>query len=161
MTDKKLRYGLIGVGANVYGMHRPGLELDHIEIAGVVDLRADVNERIHNEWHAPAFTDYRQMIEAIRPDVVVVMTPHPLHAPMTIDALEAGCHVLVEKPMADEVAQAEAMIAAAARMDRVLAVNFQQRLRPEIIAAKRLIDTGELGRIQHVDIKITWTRTAL
>lgn len=161
MTDKKLRYALIGVGANVYGMHQPGLELDTAEIAAICDLRGDVNERVHNEWNAPAYTDYRQMIDEVKPDVVVVMTPHPLHAPMSIYALEAGCHVLVEKPMADEVAQAEAMIAAAEKAGKVLAVNFQQRLRPEIIAAKQLISSGGLGKIQHVDIKITWTRTAL
>ena len=51
------------------------------------------------------------------------------------------------------------MIATAERTGKVLAVNFQQRLRPEIIAAKNLIDSGGLGKIQHVDIKITWPRT--
>lgn len=158
---QKLRYGLIGVGANVYGMHHPGLELPTADIVGICDLNGDVNEKVRAEWEASAFTDYQQMIDETRPDVVVVMTPHPWHAPMAIYALEAGCHVLVEKPMADEVAQAEAMIAAAEKAGKVLAVNFQQRLRPEIIAAKRLIDSGELGKIQHVDIKITWTRTAL
>lgn len=158
---QKLRYGLIGVGANVYGMHHPGLQLDTVDVVGVCDLREDVNERAQGEWEAPAFTDYRQMIDETKPDVVVIMTPHPWHAPMAIYALEAGCHVLVEKPMADEVAQAQAMIDAANKAGKILAVNFQQRLRPEIMKAKELIDSGQLGRIQHVDIKITWTRTAL
>lgn len=160
-SPKKLRYGLIGVGANVYGMHHPGLELDTVDIVGICDLREDVNQRVQAEWEAPSFTDYKQMIDETKPDVVVVMTPHPWHAPMAIYAMEAGAHVLVEKPMADEVALAYDMIATAERTGKVLAVNFQQRLRPEIIAAKNLIDSGGLGKIQHVDIKITWTRTAL
>lgn len=158
---QKLRYGLIGVGANVYTMHHPGLELEHIEIVGVCDLREDVNQRIQAEWEVPAYTDYKQMIDETKPDVVVVMTPHPLHAPMSIYALEAGSHVLVEKPMADEVAEAQKIIDTAQKTGKILAINFQQRLRPEIIAAKKLIDSGQLGDIQHVDIKITWTRTAL
>ena len=80
------------------------------------------------------------------------MTPHPFHAEIAIEALEAGCHVLCEKPMAVHVGEADAMIAAAARAERLLAVSLQFRHRPEVIAAKRMLDEGRLGQIQRVDV---------
>jgi predicted dehydrogenase len=67
----------------------------------------------------------------------------------------------VEKPMAIQVAEADAMIEAAAQAERLLAVNFQQRHRPEVQAARRLIQQGHLGEIQHVDLAVMWTRTAV
>jgi predicted dehydrogenase len=88
------------------------------------------------------------------------MTPHPYHAEIAIAALEAGCHVLCEKPMAVHVGEADAMIAAAARTGRLLAVSFQFRHRPEIVAAKRLVDEGRLGELQRVDVLACWTRAA-
>ena len=69
--------------------------------------------------------------------MTVVITPHPYHAAISIDALNAGSHVLVEKPMAVEASEADEMIAAADRNERLLAVNFQQRHRAEIKTAHR------------------------
>jgi predicted dehydrogenase len=100
------------------------------------------------------------MLAETQPDVAVILTPHPFHAPIAIDCLEAGCHVLVEKPMAIHVAEADAMIEAAAKANRLLTVNFQQRSRPEVQTARKLIQDGRLGEIQHVDMVEMWTRTA-
>ncbi len=158
---KKLRFAAIGVGANVYNMHRPALQQDFVEVVGVCDIRTEVGEKMAAEWGCPHYPDLTTMIADSKPDVVSVLPPHPTHAPMSIEAMEAGCHVLVEKPMAVEVAEADAMIETQKRTGKVLAVNFQQRLRPEIIAAKKLIDDGVLGKIQNADMKMSWTRTGL
>ena len=99
---------------------------------------ADSNEHARVRADArgvPFFTDHRALLAAVQPEVAVIMTPHPAHPPIAMDALAAGAHVLVEKPMAIQVADADAMIEAAARAGRLLAVNFQQRARPEIRAA--------------------------
>jgi predicted dehydrogenase len=92
--------------------------------------------------------------------VVVIMTPHPFHAEIAIAALEAGCHVLCEKPMALHVGEADAMIAAAERAGRLLAVTLQFRHRPEVVLAKQLLDQGQLGQLQRVDVLACWTRAA-
>jgi len=160
-TKPRLTVGIIGVGSNVFNMHRPGLQDDLFQIVGVNDIRTDVGEKIGAEWGCPHYPDLTTLLAEAKPDVVVILPPHPFHAAMSIEALNAGAHVLVEKPIAVHVGEAEEMIAAAQRNNRLLAVNFQQRLRPEIVAAKRLIDEGRLGKIQHVDIKITWTRPAI
>lgn len=161
MTERKIRYVLVGVGSNVYNMHKAGLELDCNEVVAVCDLNEEAASREAERWNCPYYLDFETMIAETKgkADALVVMVPHTLHAPMSIHAMRNGLHVLCEKPMAIHVAEAEEMIAVAKETGKTLAINFQQRLRPEIVAAKELIDEGRLGRIQHVDIKITWPRT--
>jgi predicted dehydrogenase len=161
MTDRKIRYVLVGVGSNVYNMHKAGLELDCNEVVAVCDLNEEAAKREAERWGCPYYLDFETMIAEMKgkADALVVMVPHIMHAPMSIHAMRSGLHVLCEKPMAIHVAEAEEMIAVAKETGKTLAVNFQQRLRPEIVAAKELIDEGRLGKIQHVDIKITWPRT--
>jgi predicted dehydrogenase len=162
MTDQHsptLRHAIVGVAAGVYQMHRPGLQLETTEVVGVNDMNVELGKQRADELGCPFYADYHQMLAETQPDVTVILTPHPLHAPMTLDALAAGSHVLVEKPMSVHVAQADDMVAAAEAADRLLAVNFQQRFRPEIRAAYRLIREGRLGQIQHVDMKVVWPRT--
>jgi predicted dehydrogenase len=141
-------------------MHRPAFSLPTTQIVGVTDANAALAEQRAEELGCPAFPDYQAMIQATRPDVVVIMTPHPFHAEIAIAALDAGCHVLCEKPMAVHVGEADAMIAAAARARRLLAVSLQFRHRPEIVAAKRLVEDGRLGALQRVDVLACWTRAA-
>lgn len=157
---KRLRHAIIGIGAGVFGMHRPALQLETAEVVAGSDVNAEAGRRNADELGCAFYTDHRRMLAETQPDVAVILTPHPFHAPLAIDCLEAGCHVLVEKPMAVQVAEADAMIEAAAKAGRLLAVNFQQRHRPEIQAARRLIQEGCLGKIQHLDMTAMWTRTA-
>jgi predicted dehydrogenase len=108
----------------------------------------------------PFYTDYRQMIDELKPDVAVVITPHYNHAEIAIDCLRAGCNVLVEKPMALEVAEADAMIAAAQKSGKLLAINFQHRQRPEVRAARRLVQEKRLGKLQRINMVTPWPRSA-
>ena len=159
-TPQRLRYAVIGVGSKVYAMHHPALEGENVEVVGVTDIDETVSRLRADELGCPSFSDYETMLRETQPDVAVILTPHPLHAPMAIDCLRAGCHVLVEKPLAVHAAEADAMIKAAEDADRILAVNFQQRLRPEVVKAVELVRSGGLGRVQHLDLAVTWPRTA-
>ncbi len=158
-AGRRLRHVVIGVGAGVFNMHRAGLELGTVEVVGVSDLNVAVGRQRASELGCAFFADYRQMLAEARPAVAVVMTPHPFHAEIAIDCLRAGCHVLTEKPMAVQVAEADRMIDAAADAGRVLAVNFQYRHRPEVRAARELVRSGALGQLQRVELVATWTRT--
>jgi predicted dehydrogenase len=155
-----LKHVIIGVGAGVLGMHRPALELETTQVVGVSDLNAEVGEERAAELGCPFFADYRTMLAKTKPEVAVILTPHPFHAAIAIDCLEAGAHALVEKPIAVHVAEADAMIAAAKRANRLLAVNFQQRHRADVRTARKLIQEGRLGRVQHADMTVAWPRTA-
>ena len=154
-----LRHVIIGVGAGVFHMHRAALELPTTRLVGVSDVNAEVGEARARELGCAFFSHYREMLAETQPEVAVILTPHPFHAAIAIDCLEAGCHVLVEKPMAVEASEADAMIETARRVGRLLAVNFQQRLRSEVLAAKRYLDEGRLGRVQHIDVTRAWPRT--
>lgn len=156
-----LRHAIIGVGAWVLAMHRPALELENVDVVAACDNNAERGRPKAEELGCAFYEDYQTMLAEIRPDVTVILTPHPYHAPQTIAALQAGSHVLVEKPIAVQVAEADAMVQAAAAAQRLLAVNFQQRFRPEVRAAYRLLREGQLGEIQHVNMMVSWPRTAV
>jgi UDP-N-acetyl-2-amino-2-deoxyglucuronate dehydrogenase len=133
-----LRYGVIGAGV-VAPLHLEAIAaLDDAELIGISSLDAE-------------HLDLDELL-ALAPDVVVICTPHPSHAALTIAALDAGAHVLVEKPLAPEAREADAMIAAADRAGRLLGVCFQQRFRPVIAAAHELIAGGRLGELVRVSI---------
>lgn len=154
-----IRYAVVGLGAGVFKHHKHALELGTFQMVGGVDVRPEVEERA-KELGVPFFADHRSMLAAVKPELTVVMTPHPFHAPIAIDAMEAGSHVLVEKPIAVRASEADAMIAMAERTGKVLALNLQQRCRGDIRTLKRIVDEGLLGKIQHVDMATAWPRTA-
>ena len=145
---KKLRVAVIGCGAIGQRRHIPeAVANPHVELVALVDVKLDRAQEIAAKFgNPPAFADHQAMLAAIKPDVVVVGTPNAFHAPQSIDALNAGAHVLVEKPMAGTLDEASAMIAAAARNDRKLMVGQNQRLMPPHVKAKKILDSAVLGR---------------
>jgi Predicted dehydrogenases and related proteins len=156
--EKRLRHVIIGVGADILKGHLPALALPTVEVVAASDINIAKGEQQARELGCAFFEDYRQMLAEMKPDVAVILTPPFLHASMTVNCLNAGCHVLVEKPMAIQVSEADRMIEAARQNKRVLGVVFQQRFRPEISAAHKLLQKGELGKVQRVELTAVWTR---
>ena len=155
-----LRHVVIGMGAGIMEEHLRGLALETAELVAGCDVDEERGRKRADKLGCAFYADYRAMLAETEPDVAVILTPHPFHAPVAIDCLEAGCHVLVEKPMAVQVAEADAMVEAARRADRLLVVNFQRRYQATVRAARRMIQEGRLGEIQHVAMMAMWTRTA-
>ena len=137
----RLRYGVIGAGV-VAPLHLEGIAaVDDAELVGISALNREAAAALAQGTGTDAFADHRELL-ALRPDAVVICTPHPSHPALTAEALEAGAHVLVEKPVAPQVREADAMIEAADRAGRLLGVCFQQRFRPVIAAARELVVSG-------------------
>lgn len=155
---RRLRHVIIGVGAGILNGHRPALALPTVDLIAAADINTTLGRQRADELSCAFYEDYRQMLAEIQPDVVVILTPPFLHASMTRESLQAGCHVLVEKPMAIQVAEADEMLETAHRCNRLLGVVFQQRYRPEIVAARKLLREGFLGQIQRVELTAVWTR---
>ena len=152
-----IRYGLIGAGV-VAGMHLEALAaLEDVELVGIAAHDRAGAEARASEYGCRAFATGEELL-AQELDVVAIGTPHPSHAGLTIAALESGAHVLCEKPLAPEAREADAMIAASERTGRLLGVCFQQRFRPVIVAAKRLIDEGRLGPLVRASVVDPWYR---
>jgi predicted dehydrogenase len=159
-TSQLLRYVIIGGAASIAPNHYSALARLPAQIVGIADINVERGHARATEIGCPFFADHQPMLKALQPDIAVVCTPHPSHASITIDSLQAGCHVLTEKPIAVEVAEADAMIAVAEQTKRIMAVNFQHRFRPVVEKAKQLIDNGEMGALVRVMVVEPWLRTA-
>lgn len=160
MAEEPLRFIFIGLGT-IYPSHIMGLEAIGGELVAVCDIDPAVAKQRGEERDVPYFTDHKEMLDNVEADVASVMTPHPSHSPIAIDCMEAGLHVICEKPMADHIGAADAAIEAAGRTNKLLAVNFQQRLRPEVLKARELLEAGAVGKIQYVHMIADWPRTAV
>ena len=150
MTDTMMRAAVIGVGAMGRNHARVYKELLDVELAAVADLdpvRTSEAARLHD---ARAYADYHAMLKEIHPDVVTVAVPTHAHYQVVIDALEAGCHVLVEKPIAATLEEGQRIIERAAELGKVLAVGHIERYNPAIIELKRQLDDGKLGQIFQI-----------
>ncbi len=155
-----IRYAMIGCAAGIAATHIRALaEIPSAQIVGMSDVAAERGAQRAAELGCPFFVDHREMLKQTQPDIAVINTPHPFHASLALDCFEVGVHVLVEKPMAVEVAEGDQMIEAARRAGKILAVNFQQRFRPTVERAKAFIDNGELGPLVRVLNVEPWYRT--
>jgi predicted dehydrogenase len=146
-----LRVGVIGCGTIAQIMHLPYLRQlsDRYEIAALCDLSPELVEAMGRYYHVPLrYTDYHHML-ASDVDAVIVLTGGS-HAPPAIAALEAGKHVLVEKPMCFTLREADAMIAAAEANGRTLMVAYMKRFDPGYRYAQSALST--LGALRYVQI---------
>ena len=149
----KHQLGIIGCGwvapFHVHALNR----LSHrVEVKWVADPEVGRAEEIAAQIHGQAvdaLTDYRDGLDRV--DSVSILVPHHLHHPITMDALKAGCHVLLEKPFAINLAEADEMIAAAEAADRVLMVAYPHRYRKSTRKFKQLIDSGVYGKLFMLD----------
>jgi predicted dehydrogenase len=116
------------------------------------EAAAMVSQR-QNHKKPQLYTDYRKLLSEQKPDIVLIGTPDHWHALQTIDAVKAGAHVYVQKPISVDVLEGEAMLAAARKYNRVVQVGMQRRSTPHLVEAKKnIVDTGLLGKISHVEM---------
>ena len=141
----RVTIGFIGVG-NILGSHLAALEVNpDYELVAVCRRSEPELSNTARELGCAGFTDYRDLL-AERPDVVLVSLPHGLHAQVTIEAFESGCHVLVEKPMATTVADCNRMLGAAERLGRRLIVTESASFNAGAMLTGRKFAAGELSR---------------
>ena len=157
MADRIVRVGIIGCGGIANGKHMPSLKkvknVQMVAFCDVVEERAVKAAKEYGTEDAKVYTDYKELLKDDSIEVVHVLTPNNAHAPLTIDALEAGKHVMCEKPMAKTYAEAKAMLEAANRTGKLLTIGYQGRRRPDSIYLKRACDNGDLGEIYYAKAK--------
>ncbi len=161
----KYRFALIGCG-RISHKHIEGFVEDgsRIDLAAVCDLIPSRAEEKAKEYFdatgvsPKVYTDYRKMIEEVEPDAVTIATESGYHAAVALDCLEAGCHAIVEKPMALSTQDADKMIAKARAKGLKLAVCYQNRFNPPILRVYEAYRAGRFGRMLHGAIQIRWNR---
>jgi predicted dehydrogenase len=121
-----------------------------IELVAVADPRPDVLERAVAGSHARGHVDAAQMLDQAALDIVSVAAPTSLHCELTVAALRSGANVLVEKPIAADRQEAQAMMDAAASAGRLLSVGHVERFNPAVVELRRRLQAGELGRVFEV-----------
>lgn len=157
MTDQKLRVGVVGLGYAGRTALEAFAELPEVEIVALAGLEKDELGRLGDRFGIPhRYEQWEDLLRTDGLDAVSVATPTHLHAPITLAALEAGLHVLCEKPLARTVAEGTAMVQAATEAGLVLKVVFNHRERGDFVALKQLIDEGMLGRVYYA--KAHWMR---
>jgi len=143
-----IRIGVVGGG--IFGeMHLQAFsQCQHqrrCELVALADLNEELLARQQRKYRVKTYTDFKAMLAGEKLDGVSVVTPDPTHLPIVLASLEAGCHVLVEKPMDVTALGCEKMIAAAQKADRLLQVDFHKRFDPYHAAMKQAIESGKLG----------------
>jgi predicted dehydrogenase len=134
----KVRAAVIGAGYLGRFHAQKYAALPQVELLAVVDTSAEARDRVAREVGCDAVADYRKLLGKV--DAVSVVTPTPLHHRVSMDFLETGAHVLVEKPITSTMEEARELVATAARCAKVLQVGHLERFNPAILAVEGLLD---------------------
>jgi len=149
---EKVRVGIIGCGGIANGKHMPSLkkipEVEMVAFCDLIEERAQKAAKEYGAEGAQVFTDYKELLK-LELDVVHVLTPNKQHSFITVDALEAGKHVMCEKPMAINSVEAQKMLDAAKRTGKKLTIGYQSRHRNDALYLKKVIEAGDLGEIYY------------
>ncbi|MDD3887098.1 MAG: Gfo/Idh/MocA family oxidoreductase [Victivallaceae bacterium] len=154
-SKKKMRVAVIGCGM-IYEEHMEAYAClsDSVEVVAAVDIKPDRLDVMERDWKIPRsrlYTDWKKMLAEVKPDGVDICLPNYLHCPAAVDAFAAGCHVMVEKPMALNVAECEVMMKAAQKAGKILGVGFQLEHSPSTNVIINAREDGFFGRMQLVE----------
>lgn len=152
-----IRAAIIGLG-DISFVHLDGiLSNPEIQLVGACDLKEELKSRVPEG--TPFYTDYKQMVQEVKPDVVHNCLPHYLHYPVTKELVEMGINVFCEKPVALNVAQAEEFAALEAAHPEVkIGICLQNRMNETTEALKAIIDSGEYGKVTGIRGFVPWYR---
>lgn len=152
----KLGVGIIGVG-HISSLHYEGYKDNRqSRLYAIADVNTERLERRQREWNVEkAYSDYRELLNDPKVDAVEVITPHHLHAEIGVAALEAGKHLSLQKPMAMNMAECDALIDASKRSGKMLRIFENFRYYPPLMKARELVEAGEIGEPLSIRMKVT------
>jgi UDP-N-acetyl-2-amino-2-deoxyglucuronate dehydrogenase len=156
-----LNVAIVGAG----GISRTHIETykkfhERCRITALMDGYPDKAEEKKREFslEADIYEDYKAALDSAPIDLVSVCTPPYTHAPITVDCLNAGKHVICEKPMASSLAECDAMLEAVKKNNKCLAIIAQNRFRTPIQKLKAVLDSGMAGKVLHAQVDSFWWR---
>ena len=158
---KPYKVGLIGTGwygkSDLFRL----IQVAPVEVVGLCDVDKNllteastlVSQRQKSGKKPPIFNDYRKMLAEVEMDIVLIGTPDHWHALQAIDALKAGTHVYLQKPISVDVLEGEAILSAAKKYNKVVQIGTQRKSTPHLVdAKKKIVDPGLLGKVSHVEM---------
>ncbi len=152
---RKIRFAIIGCGGFVqWHCERMVKDSPEFRCVALCDIVTEHAERVRDKFFAkenpPIFTDYRRMLREVKPEAVIVSTPHTLHYAHAAAALKAGAHVMVEKPMVTNATHARKLVKLAKKLKRHLQVAVQGTHTDTYAYARKLMTDGTMGKLQLV-----------
>lgn len=149
---------IIGCGA-IYPMHAETLKnMENACLAAVCDVKPERLQAACDKYGCKGYADYKEMLAAEKPDVVHICLPHYLHAPVAEYALEHGCNVVTEKPMAICYADAQKMLETEKKSEKRLFVIMQNRYNNASVKLKDMLGSGALGKVKEIRGNVNWNR---
>lgn len=150
----KVKVAMVGCGG--FQRHRAGnlAKVKEAEIVALVDP-SEEQMNLFREAHpatqmVPGFNDHREMLEKVKPDAIMIATPHTQHVTQILDGFAAGAHVCCEKPMVTTVAHAHEVIAARDSAGKIGMVSYQRHFQPEFRYIRQKVTSGEAGKVQFI-----------
>ncbi len=151
-----IRLGVLGAGIIAKSFMEAAPNVPGLDVAVICDIVEDAARALAEPHKIPTTTDFRAVLADETIAAVYIALPHHLHEGATVAAAKAGKHILLEKPMANSLEEADRMLAAQKRAGVKLMIGFTHRFHSELETAKRLIDAGELGQLTlAVDLMTT------
>ena len=150
MATSGLRIGIVGCGSAARAHLGRLLAIQGVTLAGCADPDLDSAHSLAVEGQAAGFADHAEMIRQTSPEAVAIFTPHPAHYRPAMDALQAGCHVFIEKPLSTNVQEAVDIVGLARGRHRVVGVGHQLRLLPSLIRARAMLAEGAIGPLRLI-----------
>lgn len=152
---EKIKIGVIGCGGIANGKHMPAEKRNPaselVAFCDIIEERALKAKADFGTSESGVYTDYKKMLKEAELDAVLVLTPNCSHCEITVAALEAGKHVLCEKPMAMNYEEAKRMLEARDRSGKILTIGYQNRFRPDSMYLKKLADSGYFGEVYYAE----------
>jgi len=156
---QQLRVGIVGCGEVTQIMHLPSLAqlADHFTVTALCDVSQQVLQAVGEQWRVPKrYQDYHDLLAQQDVDVVLIANPNAYHAKATVAAVEAGKHVLIEKPMCITLREADEIIAAQARAGVTVQVGYMRRYAPAFVEACQLMPQLGPIRLARVHDVLGW-----
>lgn len=159
-TKQPFKVGLVGCGAVAQARHIPALlKIKSAKIIAICDKDEVLAQKVTKRFNiGKYYVDFAEMLESEQLDIVDITVSPRAHAALAIQAMKAGCHVLIEKPIAESVKEADEVLSVAKEKDVKLCVVHNNLFAPPVLKAKSMIQRGLLGEVTGIDIKTPWPR---
>ncbi len=155
-----MKYALIGCG-RISPNHIEAAKNNHLEFVAMCDIVPEVMQEKSERFGLDAvrkYADYRELLEKENPELVAIATESGKHAAIALDCIAAGCHVIIEKPIALSIADADAIIQAGKKAGVVVCANHQNRFNKSVQYMRKALEAGRFGRLSHGAAHVRWNR---
>lgn len=156
-----MKYALIGCG-RISPNHIVAAKNNGLRIVAICDINPKRMKEKSDQFHLEStvrYTDYKEMLQKEKPEIVAIATESGKHAAIAIDCIEEGCNVIIEKPMALSLADADAIIEAGKEKGVLVCVNHQNRFNRSIQYIRKALEKGRFGKISHGAAHVRWNRS--